>query len=480
MIKFIKFLFGWFRSTIYWNAKWMWYLEKNTFLSSSNQWIILWNHRMSLETSTSNLTVIAPTRQGKSSRIVIQNILWSSWNVVVTDPSGELYKKTSGSMAKKGFLIQVFQPANIKNSLGQNPLSGKSSSQELIQLSDSIAKNNSNENDKFWSAWASIIMCICMKALIKTNKSKWIHLWNVRHLINLIQQWWKNIENFMKDYLDDITFNEYLSFIAQDEKTLSWCLTSALTSLKPWSDPEIVKLTATNTIDIPALRNKKTIIYVIVPEKDTEYFSFVVNLFYSECFNYCMDNWDENFYWNEWKKNKNIRDVYFLLDEFWNLWNIKNFATNITTIWKRWCSISIFLQNLSQLRKHYGKDDSESIYDWWTANKIILWWCGLEICQYFEKILWKDTTQETVIEVDGKKRTITIGKPLMFSDEIRKLDKGQAILISWSKKPIKLKLKSCYEDRKIKKLINMKAYKIKSDLSINKVEYVDINRHSER
>ena len=55
-------------------------------------------------------------------------------------------------MAKKGFLIQVFQPANIKNSLGQNPLSGKSSSQELIQLSDSIAKNNSNENDKFWSA----------------------------------------------------------------------------------------------------------------------------------------------------------------------------------------------------------------------------------------------------------------------------------------------------------------------------------------
>ena len=473
MFKLFKLLFWKIKTSIYWSAKWMWYVEKRSFLSPKNSWIILWKHRLSFETSTSNLTVIAPTRQGKSSRIVIQNILWCSGNVVVTDPSGELFQKTSGHMAKRGYKIQVYQPADISNSLSHNPLYGKTTPQELSKLADSIAQNNSNTGDDFWTAWGSEIIFICMKALVKSGVPGWIHLWNVSHLINLIQQWGDETDSFFEEHLDDVSYEDYKAFILQDEKILSWYLSSAKTSLKPWWDPDVVKLTSSNTVDIQALRSWKTIIYVIVPEKDTSYFSFIVNLFYSSCFDYCMDVWDDDVYKKKLAgEKKKIADVYYLLDEFWNLGNIKNFATNITTLWKRGCSISLFLQNLSQLRKCYGKDDSDSIFSWWTANKLILWWCDLEICSYLERMLWKKTEQETVIEVNDKKRTVTVWKPLLSCDQIRMLDRWESVLISGSKKPVKVMLRSCYEDKNIKKLIGIKPYTIESDLLKSLVEYV--------
>jgi len=59
-------------------------------------------------------------------------------------------------------------------------------------------------------------------------------------------------------------------------------------ALELWSDPSISEFTNKNTVDIEALRKEKTIIYLIVPEHLVKYFSIVINLFYSACFEYCM------------------------------------------------------------------------------------------------------------------------------------------------------------------------------------------------
>ena len=59
-------------------------------------------------------------------------------------------------------------------------------------------------------------------------------------------------------------------------------------ALELWSDPSIIDFTNKNTINIEALRKEKTIIYLIFPEHLVKYFSIIINLFYSTCFEYCI------------------------------------------------------------------------------------------------------------------------------------------------------------------------------------------------
>ena len=416
------------------------------------------------------------TRIWKWEYYVISNILFATSSAVVTDPSWELHRKTSGWMKKRWYRVQVLQPANISQSESFNPLEGKKTIQELTELADEVAGNNVDGSDWFWVSRASFAIFICMYVLVRREKQKDIHMGNVSIMISKIQWWWKEIDVFILNYVDNFFAEKYKWFIAQDSKTLSNILSSAETALKPWDDQDLVKLTSTNTIDIPALRNEKTIIYMIIPERNTKYFSFIANLFYSTCFDYCMKNADDNVYWSERK----YKDVSFILDEFWNLGKIKNFATNITTLWKYGCSLSLILQNISQLRKIYWKDDADSIFWWWVGNKLFLWWCDLEVCEYVEKSLWKNTVQETIVDVNWKKQTITVWQPLMTAPQIRMLREWEAILISRTKNPVKIKLRSCYKDKSILRMINTKQIEIKSNLSCVEVEYIDIDNDNKK
>jgi len=52
----------------------------------------------------------------------------------VTDPSGEIYEKTNKHMQKRGYKVQVLNPADIKNSLQFNPMERFKTPQEIKQL----------------------------------------------------------------------------------------------------------------------------------------------------------------------------------------------------------------------------------------------------------------------------------------------------------------------------------------------------------
>ena len=81
------------------------------------------NQCFSEEQSFQNLMLVAPTGMGKTSGLVIPNILKSTGSIVVTDPSGEIFSKTSGYMKNvRGYDVWVFNTTDLEHSFPLNYL----------------------------------------------------------------------------------------------------------------------------------------------------------------------------------------------------------------------------------------------------------------------------------------------------------------------------------------------------------------------
>lgn len=437
--------------------------ERHYYLSKRNKGIVLSKrYRLSLKDSFTNLCLVAPTGSGKTTRFVIPNILQSTGSVVVTDPSGEIFQKTSGAMKARGYRIQVLQPACLDKSLRFNPLKRFRTSQELRQIATILGNNGaSDKSDPFWRITAINILYVCLSALVNVEDERFINIGNLRWILNHlggVNE--RGIDAFMCKYLNDAMFTEYKAFLAQDSRVIASILSSARATLDLWSDPDISRLTATDSISIESLRKEKTIIYVIVPEHLIKYFSIVVNLFYATCFEYCL-------------KNPDGLPVFFFLDEFGNLGHINNFASIATTLRKRNCSINVILQDISQLAAVYGREEAKSIYSGGMGNKLFFSGLDLEACTYLERVLGNSTEFEK--DEEGR----LVAKPLLTKDQIRRLKSKKGILISGRYRPAKLTMQPYFKNPCLNRLAKKIPVNIQKDYSGERTEYFDLSSKSE-
>ena len=454
---------GIFRSNVHGQARWMNRFEIRRFLSPKQKGLFFSEkHRLSPSESFKNLCLVAPTGSGKTTRFVIPNLLKLKGSAVVTDPSGEIFKKTSGHLESRGFRIQVLQPTNLQQSQQFNPLARFRTSQELKKLATILAENNTG-SDEFWRVSATNILHVCLSAIVGCGDEEVIHLGNVRWLLNHLGLEMDSVKKFMCKNLDDVMFAEYKAFLAQDPKVAANILSTARAALDLWSDSDIVQVTSANTIDLESIRKELTVIYLIVPEDKIRYFSLILNLFYSACFERCLK-----------KDHENSLSVFFFLDEFGNLGRLNNFAAIATTLRKRNCSISIILQDLAQLKALYGHNDATSIFSGGMNNKLFFSGLDLDTSTYLEKMLGTNTAYD-VVYGDFSEKARTVAKPLLGANEIRMLPERKAILISGRQLPIKIKMMPYFKSTKLSALTKKSPAQICADVADGKIRYLEFD-----
>ena len=444
--------------------------EERKFLKFSNKGLVLdgQNKRLSEKDSFNHMGIIARTGGGKTTNYIIPNILKLASHknsMIVTDLSGELYQKTSGYLKKKGFKVYILDPEDLDNSIGYNPLYYALSSIEIDEIAEILIKSanpgETKTEDKMWLDGAKTFLTILIKVLVATKDHKYINLANLKYLINNFGEDGSNLDTLIFKYSDKKTFSEWKGFASGNIRTIQSFISTANISLNAIGiNDNLAQLTSSHTINFKNFREEKSILYIRIPAQKQEQYSFLLNLFYKQFFNVMMER----------LPTKKDLSIYCLLDEFGNM-SIPNFSNTITTIRKYKVSISIVMQDFSQLEKRYGKNEAHTILNGGITGKLFFSGADLEITSMLTKMIGDKYVN--VLDEFGK--THHIKEPILSNAEIRTMKDNEVLLIYGNKLPLKLTIKPYYKDFVLNSYTKYKPIENMAKNSHIEIEYIDLD-----
>ena len=111
---------------------------------------------LSEQDSFKGVCVLSRVGAGKTSRYIIPNVLQrahENCSMVINDPKGEVFEKTSYRLKKRGFRIITIDPENMERSSRFNPFAEVTSDIEIEQVAEILVRSgnpNSAGKDDFW------------------------------------------------------------------------------------------------------------------------------------------------------------------------------------------------------------------------------------------------------------------------------------------------------------------------------------------
>ncbi len=320
-----------------------------------------------------NVVVVGGAGSGKTRFYVLPNLLQMHSSYVINDSKGGILSDTAAIMQQNGYRIKVFNLNTMKNSDGYNPFHYIRRTEgdceiDILKVVNNLMKNTSDPNkkggDSFWDDAQRAFLAAIFHLLILKGKPEEQNLGIVADLVRRAK-----VKEDDEEYISsiDLVFQEleqeqpgcfaakqYQNFKMAAGKTAKSILISLGVRLSPFDVPDIRKLTSTDTLELDTIGDRKTVLYIILPDTHTT-MNFLASMIYQQLFDTLVYKAD-----NVYSGSLPIT-VRCLLDEFANTGQIPDFENVIATTRSRGISVDVILQNLTQISKKLYKDSWETI-----------------------------------------------------------------------------------------------------------------------
>ena len=386
-----------------------------------------------------NILVVGGSGSGKTRFFVKPSLMQMHSSYVVTDPKGELLLSCGKLLQRGGYKIKVLNTINFKKSMRYNPFSYIRSEKDILKLVNTIIMNTKGDGEKaaedFWTKSERLFYCALIGYIFYEAPEEEKNFTTLLEMINASEAREDDPEfqspvDLMFQRLEEkdpehFAVRQYKKFLLSAGKTRSSILISCGARLAPFDIRELRELLEKDEMELDAIGDRKTALFVIISDTD-DTFNFVVSILYTQLFNLLCDKADDVY------GGRLPVHVRCLLDEFANIGQIPKFEKLIATIRSREISASIILQSQSQLKAIY-KENADTI----TGNcDSFLFLGGKEKTTLKEvsEILGKETIDSfNTSETRGRELSHglnyqKLGKELMTQDEIAVMDGGKCIL----------------------------------------------------
>ncbi len=316
---------------------------------------------------------IGATRSGKTRSIVLQSVGLlglSGESLVVSDPKGEIFTYTYPYFKALGYEVICLDFKNPLKSDRYNflqPVIDAIDANDIPKAVDAtwdltaaLVPENSH-NEKIWTnGEASIIASAIMAVVYDNRDGKARRFQNMSNVYFFISEMCKVVDGTMPiiKYMKNMpAHHPAKALLAISEvapsKTRGSFYTSALTTLRLFTNPLIHSMTEHSDFDLRKMGTEKQVLFIVLPDEKTTYYS-LASLFVNQCYMQLVKNADE-------RGGRLKKRVNFMLEEFGNFVKIPDFANKLTVGGGRGIRFNLFLQSFMQLDEKYGKEVAGTI-----------------------------------------------------------------------------------------------------------------------
>jgi type IV secretion system protein VirD4 len=368
-------------------------------------------------------------------------------SMVILDPKGEIARDTGRLLAKSGMEVKVLDLINMWRSHCYNPFVYFESDNDVQRLVTNLFKattpKGSQTQDPFWETAASMLLMALVFYLYYEAPEdeqnfpmvmEMLRSADVREEDELYQSPLDELfERLEMRNPDHIALKYYHDYRAGAGKTLKSIQITLAARLEKFNLESLAALTMTDELDLGSLGEKKTVLFVIIPDNDSS-FNFLVSILYTQLF-------QQLFYAADHRHGGSLPiHVHFLMDEFANVSLPDDFDKILSVMRSRGVSVSIILQNLAQLKALFEKQ-WESICG--NCDEF-LYLGGNEQSthKYVSELLGKETLDtNTYGKSTGRSGNYSTnyqitGRELLTPDEVRMLDNRYALLFIRGERPV--------------------------------------------
>ena len=385
--------------------------------------------------------IIGATGSGKTQGIVfpqVYSLAKARESMIITDPKGEIYEKTSLMLRKKGYQILLLNFRDPQNGSAWNPMTlpykmYKAGNQDkAIELLDDLALNilydDSNKNaDPFWEKTSADYFSGVALGLFEDAKPEEININSISIATTVGEEKFGG-STYIKEYFaakdpgSAAAINASSTIMAPTE-TKGSILSVFKQKVKLFASREnLSEMLSYSDVDLESIGERPTAVFIVIQDEKKTYHSLVTILL-KQIYETLISTAQRH-------GGKLPIRTNFILDEFANMPPLKDVTTMITAARSRKIRFTMIIQNFAQLDSVYGKEDAETI----RGN------CGNIIYLITTELKALEEISKMCGEEKSKKDDKTASTPLVTVSDLQRMKQYETVIMRMRKQPYKTKL----------------------------------------